>query len=479
MQVIQTKSKLLKKSLIGFFGAASASSLLALPLLSISPVSASSSFEYQVNVNTSLNVTVSSPTVSLTLNPSITPFANTDLDVTVGTNNPWGYRLYINTDYDEDEEKYITDLINDTYADDAYINTLSSTATGTITLFPANKWGYRVSELSTGVAADGDITDTTGTYFYPFASGTLIGSSSTPSNEANTKLTFGAKVNYERPAGVYSLDFSFKAIPDITTLTMQDLDGDVCTTTGPTLVTDSRDGQTYAIMRLADGKCWMLQNLKLGKTQDNIVLTSADSNVSNDGFTLSSNEAGAEGKFPAVSRTDDTVAYPEGGTVYVKDKSEYYCTDAYGCYYNWYTATAGSGKGEGDSATGAGVTVNYSICPKGWSLPTGGEGGQFQALATAYGGTSATAAANMSVANPTTTTENINGQYAPGLLLGGGYYSGGAVSVGTGGYYWSRTSYSIGHVYYLYINTSDVGPLGHVGKDNGRSVRCLLQESQS
>ena len=121
------------------------------------------------------------------------------------------------------------------------------------------------------------------------------------------------------------------------------------------------------------------------------------------------------------------------------------------------------------------VTVNYSICPAGWSLPTGGSGGQFQALATAYGGTSATAAANLLVANPTTSTENINGQSAPGLLLGGSYDSGGADYVGTYGVYWSRTSYSVGHGYYLYINTSGVYPLNHGHKHRGRSVRCVLQ----
>ena len=119
------------------------------------------------------------------------------------------------------------------------------------------------------------------------------------------------------------------------------------------------------------------------------------------------------------------------------------------------------------------VTVNYSICPAGWSLPTGGSGGQFQALATAYGGTSATAAANLLVANPTTSTENINGQSAPGLLLGGDDNSGGAVNVGTYGLYWSRTSYSVGRGYSLNVNTPGVNPLNHGNKSVGRSVRCV------
>ncbi|MBR0424447.1 hypothetical protein IJI79_03050, partial [Candidatus Saccharibacteria bacterium] len=66
-------------------------------LIEVSPSSPASaeSLDYNVNIVTSLNVTVSTDTVSLTLNPSTTPFASTDLDVAVGTNNPWGYSLYL------------------------------------------------------------------------------------------------------------------------------------------------------------------------------------------------------------------------------------------------------------------------------------------------------------------------------------------------------------------------------------------------
>ncbi|MBQ3296237.1 hypothetical protein IJG95_00810, partial [Candidatus Saccharibacteria bacterium] len=141
---------------------------------------------------------------------------------------------------------------------------------------------------------------------------------------------------------------------------------------------------------------------------------------------------------------------------------------------NNYTATAGSMT----SSTGAGTTVNYSICPKGWSLPTGGSGGEFETLATVYGyGTDSgsTVAGKLLVASPTTTTENINGQYSPGLLLSGYYYGGGADNLGAYGLYWSRTSYSTGRAYGLYLGTSGVNPLDHSYKYCGFAVRCLLQ----
>ena len=446
------------------------SSFLALPLVSISSAHASSSFEYQVQVNTSLNVAVSSPTVSLTLNPSITPFASTDLDVTVGTNNPWGYRLYINADS--------TDLLNDTYADDAYINTLSSSATEST--FTANKWGYRISKLSTGVTADDSITDTdTKTNFYPFVSDTLVGQTSVPSNEANTKLTFGAKVNYERPAGVYTLDFTFRTVPTVTTLSMQDLDGDVCTTT-PTIVTDSRDGQSYAIARLEDGKCWMLQNLKLGKNTDSITLTDADTNLAEGGSFVLDNK-----------RTTSSTPVMPGETVVVDgtnvhnvyDHSAYLCTDDYGCYYNWYTATAGSGTAATISSETS--TVDYSICPAGWTLPTAEPlDSDWTNLMRAYGlydgvHSSAEVAEAVLVADPTTTTENINGQYIPGFLLGAFYNGGGVYRVGTGAY-WSKTPVSSraqAMVGGFYLNGSTGIVTVGSNKMNGNSIRCLLSES--
>ncbi|MBR0423926.1 hypothetical protein IJI79_00240, partial [Candidatus Saccharibacteria bacterium] len=84
------KSKLnyksVNKAFCGLFGISGIGALLVLPLISISSASAES-LDYNVNIGTSLNVTVSTDTVSLTLNPSTTPFASTDLDVAVGTNN--------------------------------------------------------------------------------------------------------------------------------------------------------------------------------------------------------------------------------------------------------------------------------------------------------------------------------------------------------------------------------------------------------
>src|SRR5690606_888026 len=52
-------------------------------------------------------------------------------------------------------------------------------------------------------------------------------------------------------------------------------------------LTDNRGGteRTYQVAKLADGNCWMLNNLKLGSTTGSITLTPSDSNVATN-FTL-------------------------------------------------------------------------------------------------------------------------------------------------------------------------------------------------
>ena len=200
----------------------------------------------------------------------------------------------------------------------------------------------------------------------------------------------------------------------------------------------------------------MIQNLKLGKNTTTLTLTQTDSDV--DGNYVLTNKL-SDGKFHAY--TIDGVAYQNNST-------EYYCRDdGYGCYYNWYTATAGTGTSY--IITG---NVNNSICPAGWTLPTSGSGGQFQALYTQYH-----SAALMLVDDPTNTTENTAGKI-PGFLLGGDYEGSGGGYIGARALYWARTTYSARDGYYLYINsdTSFVDPSSNFVKYYGRSVRCLVQQ---
>ena len=225
-------------------------------------------------------------------------------------------------------------------------------------------------------------------------------------------------------------------------------------------LTDNRDNQQYLVARLKDGNCWMLQNLKLGRSTSTLTLTPTNSDV---GSNYILNNKLSDGKFHA---------YTVDGVELQNNSTEYYCTgdgtasDWESCYYNWYTATAGTGT---TYIASQGQNVNNSICPAGWTLPTQPE---LQALYNQY-----PSAAQMEVANPTTTKENSPtvGQVTntPGFLLSGYYGTGGAGGLGFGGYYWSRTAFSAQSGYDLIMYATGVYPSRNDDKYYGVAVRCV------
>ncbi len=446
------------------------------------------SLDYSVIIDPTLNLSLSSSTVSLNLNPVSQAFSSGNLTATVSTNNLNGYKLYITTADDA------TSLIrnNDgTPADSlhAVIETLPTSGSPDCSIiaggsggctesnFPVNKWGYRISS---GTNTNPDITDTTtgpNSKYFPYASNTLINQSSTTTNSTTATLTLAAKADYEKPAGTYELDLNFKALPQMTSYYMQDFATDptlkdtICTE-DPTMVMDKRDGHTYAIAKLKDGKCWMVQNLRLGENLESVTgsmtLTSEDSNIGEDGFTLTNKVVNGNMVGTPVSDSSAT-----GGTGYIYDGSVFYCTEAYGCYYNWYTATASSGT----SGISAQDNANYDICPKGWILPTGGTNTvtNLKSLIAEYNAGSTSDTASRLLINPNSLTENINGVHQPGFTLGGSYNISGANAVGSYSNYWARTNFSTSQASCLTLSTSIVAPTNHGNKDSGRSVRCLAQ----
>ena len=228
-------------------------------------------------------------------------------------------------------------------------------------------------------------------------------------------------------------------------------------------LTDNRDNQKYLVAKLKDGNCWMLQNLKLGRSTSTLTLTPTNSDVGSN-YVLD-NKLPSPGKFHA---------YTIDGVQYQNNSTEYYCTgdgtasDWESCYYNWYAATAGTGT---TYIATQGQNANNSICPAGWTLPTQP---QFQALYNQY-----PSAAEIEVSDPTTTKENTPtvGQVTntPGFLLSGVYHTGGAGNLGSNGNYWSRTAYSAQNAYRLFMNTSSVGPANYGYKYYGFTVRCLVK----
>ena len=238
---------------------------------------------YNVNVESSLSIEVSSNTVSLLLNPASNPFDTEDLTITVGTNYTNGYKLYIDSDS--------TSLLNDDYETNYYMETLPDTTT--VTNFPDNYWGYRISSGSTG---EPTITDSD---YHPFASDTLVSSSSTAVNGNETVLTFAAKANYNKPAGSYDNTFNFSSVinPVTYSITYTDTTGDtIANMPSPNPATGMITGGSVAIsstIPTRDGytfKAW------------------CDGTVSNSGTTCTGTEYSAGGSYPITTTVGPDVS---------------------------------------------------------------------------------------------------------------------------------------------------------------------------
>ena len=252
---------------------------------------------------------------------------------------------------------------------------------------------------------------------------------------------------------------------------LQDMNSEICAQVGivgaeseATLI-DVRDDKTYVVRKLADGKCWMVQNLALGgDTAMN--LTPENTDITKD-FTLEGHDASWGGSNSAAG-TNINRMYSNGtawmdGNTKMTSGTPPSATQYMGNYYNWYTATAGTGT----YASAANTIASESICPKGWRLPTGGAinattgNGEFQALYNVYG------------SNYT----NFNTAFP--LTLAG--YFGGTTSVNSVGsyqYLWSATVYSsTSYVYNLNRTATSLTPNVSSYKFWGLSMRCVARDT--
>ena len=235
-----------------------------------------------------------------------------------------------------------------------------------------------------------------------------------------------------------------------------------------TTLPDARDGQEYTIAKLADGKYWMTTNLNLA---GGTTLNASDSNVPSDNYYT----------LPASSTSgssSDTTDY-----VYNSGNTTSTCTSP-GCYsyYSWLAATAGGKDSSGNAVSTNGYNAAYSICPKGWRLPTSTTSnasattspnwktGDWYALATAYGANLESNYYNNSDAN---FYNNAGPGTTPNFLLAGYYNSGSFYGGGSNGYYWSSTARSSTSAYYLYFDSGYVSSASNNLRRSGTSVRCV------
>ena len=298
-----------------------------------------------------------------------------------------------------------------------------------------------------------------------------------------------------------------------------------------TALTDKRDDDTYAVAKLADSNCWMIENLRLdydaehnadgslaqgygasatygnfsglarpetanfssttsptGSTEPNS-LYYAGSNQGALGATINISQTQCAGCRMPRYRNDnvntDATINPNTTTTNMTglDENIY----SYGNYYTWAAAIADTTY----YGTNNQSVTTTSLCPAGWRLPKGGDktrieqpydDNEFWNLIVdgLNGGTlpnnyNSSTTPYYTGADEAGSIDNLAKSFPNNLLYSG---NAGAASVnnrGSTGRYWSSTVKDYRYLYYLSLYSSRVSPGTNLsGKESGGSIRCLV-----
>lgn len=463
------KAKLDTAAKLGIFASsltvAAAATYIYSPIIgSHAADSQSASSTVSLDVGSAIALTLNKYQLDLNAQPGY--FVQGSINANVTTNSQYGYTLTLeDTDTDTNMKHTDTSITAKVFSD--------FTEAKTSETMPDNRWGFSIDETNFhAIPAKGS----------PVA----IKRVTTTQNGVTetTQVDFGAKVGIDLTSGTYSDWVLFTAyvngqdgnpsdggvsVDDIPNdnckgfhciTTMQEMTPAICNaTTTPlatattldwngshngdssyvprTVLTDTRDGSRYLISKLADGNCWMSQNLALDLVANETIITS-----NNDGttgtftpnnstqtttginWTLDGSGEGARSYKPQANE-----AYYQGGSVQSStptSASDEYLWERAGNYYNWHVATAGSG----DDIPVA-SDASSSICPKGWRLPTNTGVKSYEGMMTAYGITSNAAGVTAALSNPLNFILSGDYDYAYARLN----------NEGTWGFYWESKKF--------------------------------------
>ena len=365
-----------------------------------------------------------------------------------------------------------------------YIAPVSNEGNGTL---ETNTWGYTTEETSEDYLPIPLATNPT----------TIVKGTNNIDNEP-VDIYYTVQVDKDLPAGTYTgtpeytlTDNNFPS----TLTTMQGMTTEICKDTFtpgnqvtdpvPTAtLTDTRDSKTYTIAKLADGNCWMTQNLDLD-LDTNITFTPANTDISTNWTperkTIAPDDLSTETwqydqVHPYSYNPRDVYYYTSGSDDYdIKYNSLAECEAAghtdcshyhAGNYYNWSAAVASNNTSD---LTEQYTVANTSVCPKGWRLPAGPESedessGEMYAM----------------LANYSEIVEE--GQYKAirtkpfWLVRTGRVYYGGSVDEATRtGFYWTSTVQASGYSYELTFDHDHIRYLDYENKMAGLSIRCVAR----
>ncbi len=383
--------------------------------------------------------------------------------------------------------------------------------------FTNNSWGYAVTQNT--AMTDAELANLTYNTVPAYENDAYVANSTgIPSGTTvndNYKLVFAAKFGNDMPSDNYQGQLMLSVIgsPDQLVFSgiqyMQDMTSTICkneTNIGVSRqLIDNRDNKYYWVSKLADGNCWMTQNLDLDLdksqplTVDNTDITEnwtptnstmvGDLKTSdNDSTNVWSNkndviQSWDPGNYYYTFNQADPVSgwtncarqvasnlsnCPNIGswttTISATSGGEHYHV---GNYYSWNTATADTGKSITSSAE-----ATSSICPRNWKLPSNiYANGSFGALLTAY-----------SIRN--TSSNNNAGSDALRktplyFIPSGNITSAGISSTGYHGEYWTSSARTSKDAYFLQFDAAGITASHMIGNNDvrswGMSVRCVAK----
>jgi len=402
----------------------------------------------------------------------------------------------------------------------------------------ANTWGFT---LEADASADDEV-------WYPVRDVASLVQGYVEPTEAGSAVDvyFGVLVDRTAVADTYTMDVDFYSTVSLADTfeqafalagvskygdsgyyAMQSMTPEICASIGrpsPSLsevpaakLIDTRDNNTYWVAKLADGSCWMTQNLALKLENSNdwsTALTSNDTDLNVSG----------SGIYSAGYKVEDNVIYWNPANTYIYPEEEWTqsntvpsslyagynyvftsgdanldtvytylssCVNAghtaaecehynVGAYYNWTAAVASN-----DSSN---YVANYteaenSICPAGWRLPKGlvddtyylaAATSEMNTLLYIYG---IVKNINVSTGNAEYDTGGfVKARTAPIYLTRAGDISDGVNNYGRNiGYYWANSVNNDRLAYRLVLASTFVHPAGRGNRYFGDSIRCVAR----
>jgi uncharacterized protein (TIGR02145 family) len=294
-------------------------------------------------------------------------------------------------------------------------------------------------------------------------------------------------------------------VPAQTGVYMQTWNGCSSLTSGGVVaLKDQRDNNVYTVGKLADGNCWMMENLRIDATATNgstnlglqqgyagAFTGLADPETANFSNSTTANTYNNETKYSTTNITgsnqgfrfprynnsntasrnaDPSVTDNRSTATTAHATNLTSSTYSYGNYYTWAAAMANTNLYSSPTATIDGKTsetAGTSICPTGWQLPygrssdNGATSGGFYNLGT--------------LLNATASSETSSRKwraYPNNFILSGYYNNNSNGSNGSSGRYWTSTAQNTSYAFSMSLEYNSITSSSAI-RAQGLSVRCV------